>query len=108
MANAREKAYARKVLADLKMKYATNSSKWKTVNELDDGKVFKSIQKAKAYGLTFENDVLLYVECMIYLGIDFDNNPKTGWAKKILTNETMSGETKMNTIYEHIIFKGHS
>ena len=60
---------------------------------------------AKGYNIVLEQDVARYVELMLALSPDFDESEKTPWANEILTDEWMTGQEKLDRIYEHIVFE---
>lgn len=60
------------------------------------------IKKAESYKVVIEDDVQLFLECMITYGADFDINPETAWAGEILQQEDMDGSEKMDRIDEYI------
>ena len=75
------------------------------MNEKDlESFVQQGISNSKNYGLENEDDLKLYIECMIILSPNFDQDQRFPWAKEILTNEDLDGEAKMASISEHMIF----
>jgi len=65
------------------------------------------IDKAKGYNITRECDLARYIELMLVLSPDFDENEKTTWAKEVLTQRRATGDFKINRIYEHLMFAGN-
>jgi hypothetical protein len=47
------------------------------------------IKRAASHGIQLENDVRKYIEVMLVLGPDFDNDPHFPWAASILTDESL-------------------
>ncbi len=70
--------------------------------------IHNGIFHARRYKVTLEIDVSRYLECMMKYGADFDTNPKTAWAGKILHNRMMEGTEKMDRIddYKMRVLKG--
>ena len=66
--------------------------------------VRKGVKRAEGYGVTQEFDVRRYLECTVEHGADFDVNPATAWAGKILSAEGLSGSAKMDRIDEYETF----
>jgi hypothetical protein len=64
--------------------------------------------QAQKYKVTLEPDVCRFLECMMVHGVNFDTDPKTAWAGKILRNERMTGRGKMDRIddYEISMLRG--
>jgi hypothetical protein len=62
------------------------------------------IDKAKGYDITWECHVARYIELMLALSPDFDESKKTPWAKEILTQRRAIAKSKLDRIYEHIMF----
>ncbi len=58
------------------------------------------IKRSKEYNIILEDDVRRYLEFMAMYGHDFDINPKTAWAGKILSTENGDGTLKMDMIDE--------
>lgn len=51
------------------------------------------IERAKAYQLTSEPDVLKYIRVMLALGKDFDRDPRYPWASQTLTDPSLGSAT---------------
>ena len=62
------------------------------------------ISRAKAYDVVLRSDVWLFIECMVLFSPDFDENPDTAWAGKILRREDIDGTAKMGQINDHMLF----
>ena len=60
------------------------------------------IEKAKTYKVVIEEDVKLFLECMMNYGVDFDIDVETGWASDILLDKEMDASEKMDRIYDYI------
>lgn len=68
--------------------------------------VLRGIEEAKAFGVTAERDVRLYLECMIMFGPLFTCDPFLPWAARILGDRALSGTKKMDMIHNQIVFGG--
>ena len=80
-----------------------------TVGRLDPElrKLIKEgISQAAVYGITLENDVRRYLECVVLYGPDFDRNPETAWAGEILRSDDLDGTEKIDRIDEAELFPG--
>jgi hypothetical protein len=66
--------------------------------------VRSGLKKAMSYGISYEENVQLYLECMVELGANFDTDPEILWASNILQNRNQTGEEKMDAIEEHLTF----
>lgn len=64
----------------------------------------EGVQAAEGYNIVLERDVARYLELMLAVSPDFDDNDQTPWAKDILTDGSMTGQEKLDRIYEHIMF----
>lgn len=51
------------------------------------------IDRAKAYSLTAEADVLKYIRVMLALGKDFDRDPRYPWASRTLNDASLGSAT---------------
>lgn len=69
---------------------------------LNDYELLKLIQvgiyNSKKYGMKMEWDIRRYLECSVLYGWDFDENPKTKWARKILNDQSINAREKMDKI----------
>ena len=64
----------------------------------------KGVRKAERYGVKTDYDVRRFAEYMVEYGSDFDTNPRTAWAGRILNgNET--GTEKMDALDAHTTFE---
>ena len=60
--------------------------------------------KAAAYQVLNEEDVELFIDCMLMLGLEFDEDPHFPWARDILSQKDLSGTEKMALIHDHLLF----
>ena len=63
--------------------------------------VTAAMQRAKDCGVTDEEDVQRFLECVFRYGPHFDTDPATAWAGAILRDERLCGATKMDRICAH-------
>jgi hypothetical protein len=59
------------------------------------------IERAGRCGVTGENDIRRFVECMFVHGPHFDTDPAAAWAGDILRTDGLSGTEKMDRIEAH-------
>ena len=94
--------FEEEMAAYLKTEYAT------VLGRRDDAWVRvliqEGIQQAEQYGIVLERDVARYIELMLALSPDFDDNHETSWCKDILTQDSLTAEGKLDRIYERIMF----
>lgn len=64
----------------------------------------EGVDRSRAYGVVNEADVLRFVECMLLLGRDFDENKSYPWAGTTLRRSDLDGDGKMDLIDEYRIF----
>lgn len=64
----------------------------------------EGMKSAAQYEITSEVDISRYLECVVVYGLDFETNPKTAWAGRILNNKELSGTEKMNRVDEYALF----
>ena len=80
----------------------------KELRELDEPAlrafVRDGIESARQYGVTSEDDVRRYLECMAQHGAHFDAAPATAWAGRILRTEGLDGSQKMDRIEDYETF----
>jgi hypothetical protein len=80
----------------LKMKFPAATSQMDTENL---HKIIEiSVTKAKAYGIVKRNDVMSYLELVMYFGIDFDKSPPSPAVTKILKTISFTGTEKIDRI----------
>jgi len=63
--------------------------------------IHTGIEKAGNYGITYEKDVLQFLEHTISLGADFDCNPELSGIQEILS-ESIDGTMKIILVNEYI------
>jgi len=68
------------------------------------GAVQAGIKKSLKYGIEMEDDIRRYLEHMVIYGDEFDTDPKTSWAREILTLQNIDGTAKMNMIDDTSVF----
>ena len=61
-------------------------------------------EQAKKYDIKKEFDVRRYLEYGIGYGSDFDTNPETSWANKILNDNRLGGSKKMDRLDNYTTF----
>lgn len=66
--------------------------------------VISGIEKAESYGFTTQGDVELYLDCMILLGLNFDNDPNRPEIADILSQKETSSSQKAEYLHSHLIF----
>ena len=64
--------------------------------------VEEGIVQGRQYGITTERDLTLFVDLTFLLSPAFEHAPGMEWAKRILLNKEMDGETKMSLIYQKL------
>ena len=99
-----DKVFARVCLKKIKNKFPDGFAKAGVELTAEEETVCKAIKEAKTYGIMLQNDLLLYLECLILLGLDFNTNEKLGWPLQILNDASLKGEEKMNLISENLVF----
>ena len=60
--------------------------------------------KAQRYGLKTTRNILRYLEYTLIFSPDFDNNPKTHWARAILNSPKLSGREKIERLDNYYTF----
>ena len=72
--------------------------------------IHQAIARARSYGVSDENDVECYLDCVVLYGPDFDSDPRTAWAGAVLRNPVLMGAQKMDQIchYQVFILKGQT
>jgi hypothetical protein len=68
--------------------------------EILRGLVKEGITKTSEYDIDDRMDVLQYLEYMICFGRDFDVNPDTNWASRILWTINISGSEKIKRLLQ--------
>ena len=70
-----------------------------------DSFVRQGMTDAKQYGVVYEDDIRLYIECRVLLSPKFDRDKKNyPWAGEILRRDDIDGTAKMNEIDQHMLF----
>jgi hypothetical protein len=94
--NAMAREFERKMIEHLRQKFPKETEK----NEDDElaGEIRHGVKSSGKYGISAECDVARYVEYMMMYGLNFDTDPKFGWAGKILRTEGISGVEKLDRI----------
>ena len=64
---------------------------------IDDG-----LRRGRGFGVTTERDLTLFVDLMFLHSPKFDEAPDMAWARNILMNHELDGETKMSLIYQRL------
>ncbi len=62
-----------------------------------------SIEEAKIHGLTFQNDVSIYINLMLMLGHHFHKDPQLPWASAIFNDENLNPSVKIHRIFDKTI-----
>ena len=57
-----------------------------------------SIDKGADYRIASEDDLQAFVDLMVELGPEFDEEPAMDWARQILTRTSLSGQAKVELI----------
>jgi len=99
-----DKVFARVCLKKIKNKFPEGLAKAGVVENAEEDTMCKCIKEAKSYGIILQNDLLLYLECIVLLGLDFNKNESLRWPSEILNDSKLNGEQKMNMISENLIF----
>lgn len=64
--------------------------------------VRNSIQRAAAFGLSSEHDVVRYVDLSFILAGDFDTHPLATWTKPILADRKVASGARMDRLYQRM------
>ena len=59
-----------------------------------------ALARGKKHGITSERDVNLFFDLFFLKGRNFDKDPATPWVQKILHDESLEGDYKMDVIYQ--------
>ena len=62
--------------------------------------IMTGIKNAEKYGIVIEYDVASYIDMMYALCFDFDTNPRTNWAGRILNNPNLPAHAKIEKLDE--------
>jgi len=104
LAKVSREAFVKKMVSHLEVAYSKELRDQVGMVQNPQNFVRGGVKKAMLYGISYEHDVQLYLECMVELGSSFDTDPATPWASKILQNSNLTGEEKMNEIEEYLTF----
>ena len=104
LAADRERAFVRQMVSHLNADFKEHLTKQGLKSEQVEPLVRLGISRAKAYDVVLRSDVWLFIECMVLFSPDFDENPDTAWAGKILRREDIDGTAKMGQINDHMLF----
>jgi hypothetical protein len=66
--------------------------------------VVSGIGRAESYDIESEDDIQRYLEYVMVLSHDFDTNPKSSWARRILLRRDIDGTQKMSRIDNVYLF----
>jgi hypothetical protein len=64
--------------------------------------IASSLQRGRSYGLTTERELTLFVDLLFLNSLNFDLAPERKWARTILVNPDLEGETKLSLIYQRL------
>jgi len=62
------------------------------------GFVARGGMRAESYGITIEDDVQYFLDCMMKYGEKFDTAQETNWAGQILRTPCLKGSEKVTTL----------
>lgn len=65
----------------------------------------RTLESSFEYNIEYENDVVLYIECIALLGEEFYINNKYPAVIEILNRNNLTGTEKMDQISEYITFE---
>lgn len=66
--------------------------------------VRRGMADAEKYGVVNEEDIQLYLECLVLLNPNFDCANDTKWASSILRRDDWDGKMKMDAINDYLLF----
>lgn len=104
MSLALAKNFAKEMVIHLQEQFPEKVENLKLTEAVFEEWVFQGILRAKKYGLEYDDDMQLFLECMLFLSPNFDDDTKFPWAKRIFDNKIMSGEEKMAEISQYLAF----
>lgn len=67
--------------------------------------VRQGMAKAERYGITSEDGIEQYLDCMLVLGLDFDRDPHHAWAGEILRNKELTTPQKTDALAWQMVFE---
>ncbi len=95
-----EKAFTRRMVEYLRSFFPPQTK------EMSDNELRKMVEaatdRAASYGIAEEEDVQRYLELMMRLGRNFDQDPAFGWAGSALRAKDIDGARKMRRIANHL------
>lgn len=56
---------------------------------------------AASYGISSETNMFAYLNLMLFLGEDFDQDPALPWAREILLDETLNEDEAVARLVDH-------
>lgn len=79
--------------------------KFEVIGEYNLHQMIKyGIDNANKYGIRHESSRLIYFVCMFLMGSGFDRDPQFSWAKEILTDLSITNQTKrVELLYHKVI-----
>jgi hypothetical protein len=66
--------------------------------------VRRGIDEAESFGVVCEQDVRLYLECLLIFHPLFAHDPSLPWVAGILRQVNLSGTEKMNQLHDRVVF----
>jgi hypothetical protein len=61
-----------------------------------------AIKRAAALGLSFEFDIVRFVDLAFILAKDFETNPLIGWARTIISDRSLAPAAKVDRLYQRM------
>lgn len=104
LSEAMRATFVRRVVARLQADSAHEVEKLGLNEEVLPQVVECSIDKAASYGVLDEHDVELFIDCVMVLGLEFDQDPSFPWAGDILRRDNCTGTEKMSFIHDYLLF----
>ena len=96
MSDSMMRGFEQRMLANLRSRFTSKLAK---TSDADIVKLIrKGVDDSRVYGVVAESDVRRYLEYMVEYSPDFDRNPNTPWAQRILTTPGALGWKKMNDL----------
>ncbi|MSQ48570.1 MAG: hypothetical protein EXR78_09365 [Deltaproteobacteria bacterium] len=97
-------AFVRRVVARLRTDFTSEMEKL-CLHDADlTPTVERIIDKAATYSVRNEQDVELFMDCAMMLGLEFDQDPSFPWARSILQRNDLTGTEKMSLIHDYLLF----
>lgn len=62
------------------------------------------IKAKERYGIEYKDDLTFFIECMLLLAPNFDENDDFPWVRDILLDQNLTGTEKMAEIDQYMIF----